>query len=530
MKLQKTLLLLSTLVLMLGASSCQKEKKGEVLPEGSTYMSLVLDLAIDPTTKAEDGVHNPKGNWEGRDKINSVDIYIVYGANEVVKYNQAVVLTNTPGASTDRKYETAAFKVQPTIGAVDLYVVVNNAGGTTAGTVEKALNDATTKAAFEAAYKTATTNAYNYAIGSAGIYATTDGSVDEILMTGAALSKTINPNITQDQAKMTTTTPDNFNQFKFEVRRSAARVAVTTKHDLSLNVTDGGTTTWGTLSGLKWTYAQFEQKTHLLWDATATSADGTTLHYTTKSPNWDWAPADLNAYINTSTGASTRYDYSLVNDLSNLKTINTLPSTETIAEIIANGGMSFITETTHKHGDDANTGYRKGNTPYVMVQGVFVPADGMWATDSGENEKTAYNDASNTDKHLYYNPYKGKFYADLTRAISAGVPAVVADDGVITYTNSKVYYFAWLNPDNTDLTEVLNSPVLRNNIYHINIAGFTRIGLSGNPYNPDTSNPAKPDPDEPVPSVTDLLRNDETYMSAEITVINWGVHSAPIIF
>lgn len=104
---------------------------------------------------------------------------------------------------------------------------------------------------------------------------------------------------------------------------------------------------------------------------------------------------------------------------------------------------------------------------------------------------------------------------------------------VALYENGKVLYYAWLNPD--DISAPLNSPVVRNNIYHVNITGFSRIGYNWNPLypeDPDTTNPQNPDPkpsnpDEPDAPVdpTDPLTPEQTYMTVEVNVLNWLVHS-----
>lgn len=164
-----------------------------------------------------------------------------------------------------------------------------------------------------------------------------------------------------------------------------------------------------------------------------------------------------------------------------------------------------------------------------MIEAVFSPSAGVWAT----NEESQY--AQGND--LFYNTTDGKFYADETRAKAAVTGTYTApNDGLIKYTNAKVYYFAWLNPDGVELGQfkpdkVFNSPVIRNNIYHINVTGFKRLGFSGNPYNPDTNNnPIPVDPDDDVPAPDELLKTEETYMSAQVTVVNWGVHSYGIEF
>lgn len=68
-------------------------------------------------------------------------------------------------------------------------------------------------------------------------------------------------------------------------------------------------------------------------------------------------------------------------------------------------------------------------------------------------------------------------------------------------------YYAWLNPNTQDSSTTYASPVLRNNIYHMHINGFTRMGLSAIPFVPRQSEDSPYyllhgafDPDEQVPA------------------------------
>ena len=123
-------------------------------------------------------------------------------------------------------------------------------------------------------------------------------------------------------------------------------------------------------------------------------------------------------------------------------------------------------------------------------------------------------------------------------------------------------YYAWLNPD--EKPDWYNSPVLRNNIYHIHITGFKNLGTNWNPLFPEdptreledptkpydpVENPYKPkenpdpkptpdpngpqdptDPETPEEPKTpidpeDPLTTPITYMSVDVTVLQWLVHS-----
>ena len=103
-------------------------------------------------------------------------------------------------------------------------------------------------------------------------------------------------------------------------------------------------------------------------------------------------------------------------------------------------------------------------------------------------------------------------------------------DGVIEFKQGTMFYFAWLNPDDLAATRWNSSPVIRNNIYNVNVKSFSKYGFSGNPYNPDPDGPDKPDPDDPTPDPKDPIYDKETYMTTEITVIKWGVHSYDVSF
>ncbi|WP_288293175.1 fimbria major subunit [uncultured Porphyromonas sp.] len=67
-------------------------------------------------------------------------------------------------------------------------------------------------------------------------------------------------------------------------------------------------------------------------------------------------------------------------------------------------------------------------------------------------------------------------------------------------------YYAWINPNTGDPSNSYASPVLRNNIYHMHIMGFTKMGLSAIPFVPEQPNGSKYrflhkfDPDEAVPA------------------------------
>lgn len=79
--------------------------------------------------------------------------------------------------------------------------------------------------------------------------------------------------------------------------------------------------------------------------------------------------------------------------------------------------------------------------------------------------------------------------------------------GSISNVRLLMVYYAWLNPNTKESSTTYASPVLRNNIYHMHITGFTKMGLSAIPFVPRVPEGNgykflhwKLDPDEQVPA------------------------------
>lgn len=280
----------------------------------------------------------------------------------------------------------------------------------------------------------------------------------------------------------------------------------------------------------------------------------------------------------------------------------------------------FILPTTHKYvpiAPGAAYEYRKGNTAYVLIRAAFVPKkiqvgeDYMASTPAIAAAMTAGNltayitalqgavtplgatidpttgavttavaekdfateyAAGNEPNELVYGVGTRKFYSSEFASqdpVFQGVNGQpiqkfkkVVDAGG-TFLGYKMLYFAWVNPDNIT-TGWYNSPVYRNNIYHVEIDGIGGLGENWNPLVPATPNPGgvpsndpnhpnNPDPFVPNGSVTlpkppttgsvpptpitppvtpvvpikpeDPLTQKKTHMSVKVTVLPWQVHS-----
>lgn len=513
MMIKKLTQALLAFALVGGLSACNKESANgtpETIPStGNTFMSVAVSTSqpLD-RLKAEDESHNSVGEYEGRDKIEDLSIYIISlpdGTVEKQEFANADLQVNPDGNAKTQDYRTKAWKASA--GKKEVYVLANIASTD----IKTALDAATTKSDFETAYAAAYT--MTDANGVLAGYAQYDGTNDIIAMNG----KTEEPmdvvgGVTEDQAKNGTA-----NCAKVNLRRLVAQTVVTRDNkDDNLTIKakrNGAEITIATLSDLKWDVMQFEKTTYLAPLATETGKDATRVKFC-KTPSFDFIPADLTAFNG---GAAGKYFYRAMNGVEVTTFTRDAANNENNVTSIVGKTMKFVTETTHADGgkleDDGGvapfTGYRKGNTPYVLVSAKITPSTEAWAT----GQETGYTAGGD----LYLGLNDGKFYSkkeDATAANGAN------EKNVITYKGATCYYVAWLNPNNP--AEPITSPVLRNNIYHVNIKSFKNIGYTGNPFNP-TDDPK--DPNEKTPNPGETLYPVDTYMAVEIIVVNWGVHS-----
>lgn len=503
------------LALVGGLSACNKSMKGvdegTASATGDTYMSVTFSTTNPNSTRAEDPNFNSIGEYIGRDKLDNVNVYVINLPEETVdmmQFNDTQVKTNPDQNDDTNDFRTEAW---PTTAGDKIVYVYANIKGTD---IEKALNAATSKTAFEEANKQA------FALTDAGavkeVYAKFDGTNDIIAMNSTkGVDLAVEPGVKESVAKAGTK-----NCAKATVRRLVGQAAVTASAD-KFEIKDGADVLV-TLSDLKWDVMQFEQKTFLApqpVDATANPAQNPMLTQFCKSPSFDFI-TDASNYTTADAGA--KYAYRAFNGEAVAAPFTRDADNKTNVANIVKNKMKFITETTHQFGDKLEadggtapfTGYRKGNTTYVIIAAQITPQGKALA--EGQTY-TAGND-------LFYGVQDKKFYADEATAQANNAPSVAFTDGrdnVIKYAKGICYYVAWLNPD--AITDPVKSPVLRNNIYHVNITGMKKLGYSGNPFDPTNKTPK--DPDDKTPDPKETLYPVETYMSVEINVVNWGVHS-----
>lgn len=497
---------------LIGLTSCKKEEPNKPQNEGTTYVSVAISMSTGLRAEEDDN-YNLKGTWNGKDDIESINVYVVDASSvstgEYTKNDFAI--TKATDATNITIVPTKA--IPTTAGEKKVYVLIN-----APATVTNLLNKSVPNEFVDA---------YNKAI--EGVTAaevaktkTVGADVEDVILMSNAqeCSLTVADGVTEAQA-LDTTAPQN--RADVSVKRVVARVILTTtaaEYDVTYN--DG--TAMGKVKDITYAVAQGEKSFYL------TQRVETNL---VKTPGYSFVPVNEAGSDKLTaasyTGMAQYYDYS------DLETTQTTPRAATVATTLADAlaigkasqtSGAFLFEATHafkQAGEDETSytgGFRNGNTPYVLVRAKFVPNTYI----DGETPAT---------DGTFYKGENGRFYAvkeNVVNPTKGGVP----NQKYYTYNQGKVIYFAKVNPD-TPL-KPLDAPVYRNNIYHISVTGFKGIGLNWNPLypeDPDTASPKNPDPkpkDEPLPPFNPGQNNTpkETFMAVDVTVVPWNVHTYEI--
>jgi hypothetical protein len=536
MKKLKTIFMLVMIAIGLTFASCSDDNVsgGTGTNTGNTNVAVSLSLSLgnsgtslgNSKTRALPEDYNSVGQWAGKDEIKTVDIYLVDATKATVSHTHFDVTAGeyTVAAATDGSKTvllTPKKAIKTTAGAKAVYAVINASTDITT-----ALNVATIPE-FDTAFKTTA-----LALANSGSDATVSTSAskvagvvdskDVIAMTNSEdVTLNVQPNITSDQTLAAAAGDATKNRVGVKVERASARVMVTT--DQTTYDVKSGNVVVGTVSDITWVLAQGENSLFVQHKA----------DYMT--PNYAWTPGkDADYYTN----AGGKYDYSgLFENNTNKKGGTDVPTLDNYATVskdpdaigdksILNG--KFILPTTHTSGIGNASSYKKGNTAYVLVRAKYTPAT---YADGG---------TANTDGTFYLGA-NGKYYTTSANAVNPANGGVT-NQTVAKYVGGKVLYYAWVNPD--AIPNWYNSPVLRNNIYHIHITGFKTIGTNWNPLYPEDpehpngpgNTPLNPDPKptpgqgeptEPVNPIdpTEPLTTPETSMSVDVTILPWLVHS-----
>ena len=595
------------LMLSVGFTACSKydfndengEDREEVSTKATTYMSVSFTLPTSNDTRStddgqskDDPDFNNVGKWQGKDKIKSVTVYVFKFEDnvlipklEVIHKYAANDLGFTQKSISNKTLVTAnkAFKVTP--GKKVVWVVVNpTQAADDLLTVPKKRPSWTGASAllngpvsplgdievFDEFYHSSIMQFSNsatlteeYTTGDktrAGEIAKVEDGKDVILMTGEYVFPIIDDNVSATEA-----VSGYKNCPELSVKRAVARVLVTTaatSFDFKgVNPNNGNIEASAIkVSNLTYVVAQGENKFYFS-DVTQARV----------SPAYDKVPSNDDYWTENFQASyqdvGSHYDYSglwknTAGASAKVKGI-TVP-TRTVFNANAadeltnvtndlNEGLKgeFILPTIHLYDTDRKqSGYRKGNTAYILVRGFLTPKYVVQADGSVVDGATL---PANADLYLGAN---GVFYADQATVRNTAKKGVAGQTAQL-YKARKVLYFAWINPDNLATNKVVNSPVIRNNVYHVQIKGITKVGANWNPLvptldphnpkiadpndpdNPINNNPINPDPrpnnnpyeptDPPI-NPQDHLSIKDTWMSVNVDILPWAVHSYEIEF
>ena len=589
------------LMLSVGFTACSKydfndengEDGKEVSTKATTYMSVSFTLPTSNDTRSyndgqdkDDPDFNNVGKWHGKDKIKSVTVYVFKIEDngidvklEVIHKYAASDLGFTQKSISNKTLVTAnkAFKVTP--GEKMVYVVVNPTQAADDLLTEPkvpqwlvAVGPQSPKdpAVFNDFYRSSLMQFSNsatltgeYTTGDktrAGEIAKVEDGKDVILMTGEEVYPVIDDNVSATEA-----VSGYKNCPELSVKRAVARVLVTTaatSFDFKgVNPNNGNIEASAIkVSNLTYVVAQGENKFYFSDDLVSRFSPA----YEIVPSNDDYWTENFQAsYQN----VGSHYDYSglwknTAGASAKVKGI-TVP-TRTVFNANAadeltnvtndlNEGLKgeFILPTSHYYNTDrAQSKYRKGNTAYILVRGFLTPKYVVQADGSVVDGATL---PANADLYLGAN---GVFYADQATVRNTAKKGVAGQTAQL-YKARKVLYFAWINPDNLATNKVVNSPVIRNNVYHVQIKGITKVGANWNPLvptldphnpkiadpndpdNPINNNPINPDPrpnnnpyeptDPPI-NPQDHLSIKDTWMSVNVDILPWAVHSYEIEF
>ncbi len=479
----------------------------------NAYMSFSFEMPNTDTraATAPDGQDGDKpsfnhvGVWGGKDIIQNATIYVFKGTDEHAKlekkheYGEDDLLQPQEVAGRWMVKPKHAFPISA--GQKTVYIVINavpstdnhlphNEGGTT-------LKEFQSKYEKEALTLASSTTGK----GSADVLGhETTAAKDFITMTGPAQTIDIAPNVSEADA---TRGPQN--SVPITCRRTVARVLVTSaknKFSFGGKVPDAADPSNVkeeddaiAVGDLFFVVGQGEKQLYLLQQPRpAGNLQGAAFNspaFDKKMTNTDYSS---DAYKTEYSAIGKYYDYaslgykrptSPTSEWGHVVDVRDPVSSDHEAEIEkvektvkSIDRSAFLLPTLHKF--DATreqTGYCKGNTAYVLVRGRIYPKKYI---DASGNVADGSNLADYAT--LYYGLETGFFYEnpdhvrDETKYGKSGQNAYL-------YKERKVLYFAWINPDNAK--EPINSPVIRNNVYHLHINAIKTLGANWNPLVPD---------------------------------------------
>lgn len=495
MKLRMRTALLASAALLLGLASCKSDKQEAALQNGEcdTYVGVSVRFPA-PETRDLPGDYNEKGEWQGRDKIEKIKVYVATtsGSNTTISSDQ---FTETAFNGINNGILAPNLAVEAKSGdKVKIYVVINDINSKVTSILDAKTGDG---AAFDAEFKKAVATVA--AIADVAKY---ESEKDIVLMTNetAPVDMTIAPNISKEDA-----ISGKANRVEVRVSRVVSRAIVTlddtakkpieikrTFTDAEGTETPPTTTATATIKDVKYQVTGSALQFNVLEDRTNWKVAKEVYDFVPATTVTTWADlgtAAAGKILPTDAGG---YQDALVKENNELANVKAALGAETFSK--------FVLPVTH---DAAN--YRKGNTTMFEIKATFTVDKIDGADPAGTTPTTVYLGLSD-----------GKFYSTKEKAeamdITVTGPGYEKKQNTTEYKNGEMYYYIWLNPNvayNDTTKKISMSPTVRNQVYHAHITGFGEMGVSDK----DKINPGEE------------LETQKTHLSVQLRVLPWTIHS-----
>lgn len=491
MKLRMRTALLAAAALLLGLASCKSDRQDAALQNGQcdTYVGVSVRFPA-PEMRALPDDHNKLGEWQGRDKIEKIKVYVATTSNGATTINSDQ-FTEANFGGINNGILAPNLAVEAKSGdKVKVYVVINDVNNKVTSILDqKAANGATFDDEFKKAVATVA------AIADVAKY---EAEKDIVLMTNekAPEDMTIKPNISKEDA-----IGGKANRVEVRVSRVASRAIVTVDDEVkkTIEVKRSFTDAKGVTT---------EQKTatvtvkNIMYQVTGSALQFNVLEDRTNwkvaAPVYDFIPTS-STWTALATDAAGKMLFSDAEGYKAaiVKADNTL---DNVKKALGDEKFSkFVLPVTHAEGK-----YMKGNTTMFEIKATFT-VDQIDGAAADETVKTVFLGLSD-----------GKFYSTKEKAEAMDVTVTGTDyqkkQSAKEYKNGEMYYYIWLNPDvpYEDLTKTISeSPTVRNQVYHAHITGFGEMGVADKD---------EIKPDEP-------LETKKTHLSVQLQVLPWTIHS-----
>ena len=491
MKLRMRTALLAAAALLLGLASCKSDRQDAALQNGQcdTYVGVSVRFPA-PETRALPDDHNKLGEWQGRDVIKKIKVYVATTSNGATTISSDQ-FTEANFGGINNGILAPNLAVEAKSGdKVKIYVVINDVNSKVTSILDQKAN---TPATFDEEFKKAVATVA--AIADVAKY---DAEKDIVLMTNekAPEDTTIAPNISKEDA-----IGGKANRVEVRVSRVASRAIVTVDDQVKKTIevkrsftdaqgaTTEQTTATVTVKDIAYQVTGSALQFNVLEDRT---------NWKVAAPVYDFAPTSSTwATLATEAAGKMLFSDAEGYKAAIVKADNTLDNVK--AALGEETFSKFVLPVTHAAGK-----YMKGNTTMFEIKATFTVDKIDGAAPTGTDAQTVYLGLSD-----------GKFYSTLERAEAMDVNATSTSEkkqSAKEYKNGEMYYYIWLNPnvDYNDLTKTISeSPTVRNQVYHAHITGFGEMGVADKD---------EIDPDTP-------LETKKTHLSVQLRVLPWTIHS-----